>query len=121
MHTPIYIAAYHQSPFGKLGSATVPDIVARAATETCGSIQIDPALVDVGAIGATCNFSLNQQGLLAGLVAMVPGLGGKPIEAVENACASGGQAIVSVIQKLLAGDGNVGIALGYEKMRGADG
>ena len=121
MHTPIYIAAYHQSPFGKLGSATVPDIIARAATETCGSIQIDPALVDVGAIGAACNFSLNQQGLLAGLVAMVPGLGGKPIEAVENACASGGQAIVSVIQKLLAGDGDVGIALGYEKMRGADG
>ena len=121
MHTPIYIAAYHQSPFGKLGSATVPDIIARAATETCAGVSVDPSLVDVGAIGATCNFSLNQQGLLAGLVAMVPGLGGKPIEAVENACASGGQAIVSVIHKLLAGDGDVGIALGYEKMRGADG
>jgi acetyl-CoA C-acetyltransferase len=121
VNTPIYIAAYHQSPFGKLGALPVPDIVSRAATETCLSIEADPAAIDVGAIGATCNFSLNQQGLLAGLVAMVPGLGGKPIEAVENACASGGQAIVSVIRKLLAGEGEVGLALGYEKMRGADG
>ncbi|OFV88803.1 MAG: hypothetical protein A2V74_09400, partial [Acidobacteria bacterium RBG_16_70_10] len=67
------------------------------------------------------NFSLNEQGLLAGLVASVPGLEGKPIEAVENACASGGQAIVSVAQKLLLGEGEVGLALGYEKMRDAEG
>ncbi len=121
MDTPIYIAAYHQSPFGKLGSVSVPDIVGRAVVETCAGAKVDPAAVDVAAIGATCNFSLNQQGLLAGLVAMVPGLASKPIEAVENACASGGQAIVSVIHKLLVGEGDVGLAVGYEKMRGPDG
>jgi acetyl-CoA C-acetyltransferase len=121
VQTPIYIAAYHQSPFGKLGNIGVPDIIARAATETCASVQADPSVVDVGAIGAVCNLALNQQGLLSGLMAMVPGLGGKPIEAVENACASGGQAIISVIHKLLVGEGEVGLALGYEKMRGPDG
>ena len=121
MSTPIYIAAYHQSPFGKLGDVTVPEIVNRAVAETCGSIGADPAAMDVASIGATCNFSLNYQGLLAGLVAMTPGLAGKPIESVENACASGGQAILSVVHKLLAGDGDVGLALGYEKMRGPDG
>ncbi len=46
----------------------------------------------IGAIGTACGFTLNQQGLTAGLMAMVPGLEGKPVEAVENACASGGQA-----------------------------
>jgi len=51
----------------------------------------------------------------------VPGLEGKPIEAVENACATGGQAILSVVHKLLSGLGEVGIAVGYEKMRGPDG
>ena len=60
------------------------------------------------------------QGLLAGLMANTPGLGGKPIEAVENACASGGQAVLSVIQKLQLGLGDTGIALGYEKMRDAE-
>jgi acetyl-CoA C-acetyltransferase len=121
MRSPIYIAAYHQSPFGKLFDASVPDIIRRAVDGVCGEIAIEPRAIDVASIGATCNFSLNAQGLLAGLVAMVPGLEGKPIEAVENACASGGQAVLSVIHKLLVGGGDVGLAVGYEKMRGPDG
>jgi acetyl-CoA C-acetyltransferase len=117
----IYIAAYHQSVFGKLMDASVPDIVARAVRETCQEIRVEPAALDVASIGATCNISLNEQGLLAGLVAEVPGLGAKPIESVENACASGGQAVLSVIQKLQSGLGETGIAVGYEKMRDAFG
>jgi acetyl-CoA acetyltransferase len=117
----VYIAAYHQSKFGKLFDMTLPEIVANAVTETCGEINADPAAMDVGSIGATCNFSLNEQGLLSGLMAMVPGLGAKPIEAVENACASGGQAIISVIQKLQLGLGDVGVAVGFEKMRNDQG
>ena len=77
--------------------------------------------MDVASVAAACNFSLNEQGLLAGLVASTPGLEGKPIEAVENACASGGQAVLSVIQKLQLGLGDAGIAIGYEKMRDAEG
>jgi acetyl-CoA C-acetyltransferase len=118
---PIYIAAYHQSKFGKLLAMTVPEIVAAAVNETYAEIGAEPAAVDVASIGAACNISLNEQGLLSGLMAMAPGLGGKPIESVENACASGGQAVLSVIQKLQLGLGEVGIAVGYEKMRNDDG
>jgi acetyl-CoA C-acetyltransferase len=114
---PVYIAAYHQSVFGKLMDMSVPEIVASAISRTCQEIGTDPSSLDVASIGAACNVSLNEQGLLAGLVAQVPGLGGKPIESVENACASGGQAVLSVIQKLQCGLGETGIALGYEKMR----
>jgi acetyl-CoA C-acetyltransferase len=121
MRKKIYIAAYHQSKFGKLMGMMVPEILKNAVTETCGVVKADPAVVDVAAVGATCNISLNEQGLLGGLVAMVPGLAAKPIESVENACASGGQAIISVIHKLLVGDGEVGLALGCEKLRDAEG
>lgn len=117
----IYIAAYHQSKFGKLLAMTVPEIVKNAIAGVCKEIGAEPSALDVGSIGATCNFSLNEQGLLAGLMAMVPGLEAKPLEAVENACASGGQAVLSVIQKLLLGLGDVGVAVGYEKMRDAEG
>jgi acetyl-CoA C-acetyltransferase len=117
----IYIAAFHQSKFGKLMAMTVPEIVAAAATGTCSEAGADPSVVDVATIGAACNVSLNQQGLLSGLVAMVPGLGAKPIESVENACASGGQAVLAVAQKLQLGLGEVGLALGYEKMRNDEG
>jgi len=113
----IYIAAYHQSPFGKLFELTVPTIIERAVGGACAEIGIDAPAIDVGSIGAACNFTLNEQGLLAGLLASVPGLESKPIEAVENACATGGQAVLSVAHKLQLGLGDVGIAVGFEKMR----
>jgi acetyl-CoA acetyltransferase len=114
---PIYIAAYHQSKFGKLMGMTVPEIVDSAIQGACRQMDAPASSLDVGSIGAACNFSLNRQGLLAGVMAMTPGLAGKPIEAVENACASGGQAVLSVIHKLQLGMGETGIAVGYEKMR----
>jgi acetyl-CoA C-acetyltransferase len=121
MNRRVYIAAYHQSIFGKLLSMSVPEIIANAVEEVCASIDVDPSILDVGSVGAVCNQSLNEQGLLAGLMAMVPGLASKPIESVENACATGGQAIISVIHKLQLGLGDVGIAVGYEKMRNDEG
>lgn len=121
MNKPVYIAAYNQSKFGKLMDMTVPQIVSNAVTGVCEQIKVPPASIDVGAVGSACNFTLNKQGLLSGLVATVPGMAAKPIESVENACASGGQAILSVIYKLQSGVGEVGVAVGYEKMRDNDG
>lgn len=117
----VYIAAYNQSKFGKLMDMTVPQIVSNAINSACLQINIEPKALDVGSIGAACNFTLNKQGLLSGLMAMVPGMEAKPMEAVENACASGGQAVLSVVQKLLLGLGDTGIAVGYEKMRDNEG
>src|SRR5271165_3543910 len=89
MSKPIYIAAYNQSKFGKLMAMNVPQIVRNAIEAVCRQISVTPAAVDVGSIGAACNFTLNKQGLLSGLMAMVPGMESKPMEMVENACASG--------------------------------
>lgn len=113
----IYIAAYHQSGFGKLYDLSVPKIMRRSVEGVCGEIDVPVSELDVASVGATCHISLNRQGLLAGLLADIPGLQGKPIDSVENACASGGLAILSVIQKLQMGWGEIGVAVGYEKMR----
>jgi acetyl-CoA C-acetyltransferase len=121
MNKPVYIAAYNQSKFGKLMDMTVPQIVSNAVTGVCEQIKVAPSSIDLGAVGSACNFTLNKQGLLSGLVATVPGMAAKPIESVENACASGGQAVLSVIYKLLSGVGDVGVAVGYEKMRDNEG
>ncbi|MCP3910618.1 MAG: hypothetical protein GY713_06665, partial [Actinomycetia bacterium] len=74
---PLYIASYHQSPFGKLKELQVPEIVHRAVTGVCDEIDVEPEVIDVGSIASACGFTLNQQGLLSGLMAMVPGLEGK--------------------------------------------
>ena len=117
----IYIASYHQSKFGKLMGMTVPQILNNAIEGACREIGAEASALDVGSVAATCNIPLNEQGLLAGLMAETPGMEAKPIEAVENACASGGQAVLSVVQKLLLGMGDTGIAVGFEKMRDAEG
>lgn len=118
---PIYVVGYHQSPFGKLGAMTVPEIVHKAIDGLAASATVSMDNVDVASVGSMLAPVLLEQTLLAGVVAMEPGLGGKSIETVENACATGGQAVLSVVNKLLLGDGEVGLALGFEKMRDADG
>ncbi|HEX4321216.1 MAG TPA: thiolase family protein [Acidobacteriaceae bacterium] len=118
---PIYIAAYHQSKFGKLLTLTQEQMIFDAVMGVCAEIGVTPELIDSGSIAAACNFSLHQQGLMAGLLAGVPGMAAKPIEAVENACASGGQAVLSGIMKLQAGVGETAIAVGIEKMRDNEG
>jgi acetyl-CoA C-acetyltransferase len=114
---PIYIAAYHQSKFGKLLAATQEEMIASAVAGVCAEIGCATSALDSGSIAAACNFSLHRQGLMAGLLAGVEGLAGKPLEAVENACASGGQAVLSGIYKLQAGLGETALAVGLEKMR----
>jgi acetyl-CoA C-acetyltransferase len=118
---PIYIAAYHQSKFGKLFASTQEEMIAQAVAGVCAEIGVTASEIDCGAIAAACNFSLHQQGLMAGLLAGVDGLAAKPLEAVENACASGGQAVLSGIYKLQAGLGETAIAVGIEKMRDDEG
>ncbi len=117
----IFIAAYHQSRFGKLWELTVPEILRRAVDGCCREIGVPAEALDCASVGAACNFTLNEQGLLAGLLAETPGLAGKPMEAVENACASGGQAVLSIAHRMLAGLADTGIAVGFEKMRDAEG
>jgi len=100
---------------------TQEQMIAAAVAGVCGEIGVSASEMDSGSIAAACNFSLHQQGLLAGLLAGVEGMAAKPLEAVENACASGGQAVLSGIYKLQAGLGETAIAVGIEKMRDDDG
>ncbi len=117
----IYIAAYHQSKFGKLFALSQSEMIAAAVAGVCAEIGVTPHQLDVASIASACNFSLHRQGLMAGLLAGVEGLAGKPMEAVENACASGGQAVLSGIYKLQSGLGETALAVGLEKMRDAEG
>ena len=42
---------------------SVPTIIRQAVEGACGEIGVEPKAMDVGSIGAVCNFSLNEQGL----------------------------------------------------------
>ena len=118
---PIYIAAYQQSKFGKLLGMTVPEILRRAAEETCTSVKAErrPSTSPRSAPSAT-------YAQRAGAPFRAPRDDSRASKAsrsraVENACATGGQAILAVASKLMLGEGDVGLAVGFEKMRDAEG
>src|ERR1039457_5746843 len=82
---------------------TVPRIVDAAIQGACRQIGTEPAALDVGSVAAACNFSLNEQGLLAGLMAETPGMAGKSIERVDRKSVAAASNFSLNEQGLLAG------------------
>lgn len=119
--TRIYAVAYHQSKFGKLYDTTLEQMLHSAAAAVLEQAGAGPDVVDAVSLAGCCTPLLNQQLLLSGLLADAPGFAGKQIHTVENACASGGQAILDVVARLKSGMADVGMAIGVEKMRQDDG
>jgi len=50
---PVFVAAYHPSPFGELMGMSVPEIVANAVSGTCRQIGVEARALDVASIGVT--------------------------------------------------------------------
>ncbi len=115
----IYLARYAQSPFGKLGNYPVDDMIRDAGSK--GLEDLDRAGVDHIAIAGLLTPLLNDQSLLAGLVAMDPAYTGKSIKGVGNACDSGGLTVLDCAAQILAGLAHVGLAVGVEKMHPLEG
>jgi len=117
----VYLVGYHQSKFGKLYDITLEDMFKNAALGVLENVGGSAEDVDTVSVAALCAPLLQEQCLLSGLVAMIPGFGNKMIDTAENACSSGGQAVLNVIYRLLTGTADIGMAIGVEKMRKDDG
>lgn len=116
---PLYLVRYAQSPFGKLGNITVESMIRAAGAE--GLDDLDRTQVDHVAVTGLLTPVLNDQFLLAGLVAMDPAYTNKSIRGVGNACDSGGLAVLDCAAQILAGQAHVGLAVGVEKMHPLEG
>jgi acetyl-CoA C-acetyltransferase len=119
--TRVFVVGYNQSKFGKLMDISIEHMLRDAAMPVLEKAGVSPAVVDTVSVAGLCTPLLNDQYLLSGLMAMAPGFGAKGIDSAENACASGGQAILNVVARLKAGLADVGMAVGVEKMRDAEG
>ena len=117
----VFAVAYHQSAFGKLMDTTLERMISESIGGVLQQAGASADLVDTACLAGCCTGVLNDQMLLSGMGAMVPGMSGKMIDTAENACASGGQAIINVAARLKSGMADVGIAVGLEKMRDSQG
>ncbi len=82
---------------------------------------VDRSKVDHIAVAGLLTPIVNEQSLIAGLVAMDPVYANLSIKGVANACDSGGLAVLDCATQILAGLAHVGLAIGIEKMHPLEG
>lgn len=101
---------------GSFSDVSAVDLGAVASKGALERSKVDPSLIDQVVIGNVIQSS-KDAGYLARHVALKAGA---PIDApaltVNRLCGSGMQAVISVAQFLLLGDGNIGLAGGTENM-----
>jgi acetyl-CoA C-acetyltransferase len=115
----LYLAKYAQSPFGKLGNYPIESMIKDAGLQELE--DIDRGAIEHIAIAGLLTPTLNQQLLIAGLVAMDPSYTAKSIKGVANACDSGGLAVLDCATVILAEQAHIGLAIGIEKMHPLEG
>lgn len=108
-----------QTAFGEFPDLGVKELFARAFQEMLQSVDkgIDPGQIQQAYIGSLSAGNGFQLGQLAPLLMGHVGLPGIPALRVENACASGGFALYAAINAIAAGQCDLVLAAGVEKMR----
>lgn len=117
----IYVVGVGMTPFGRMLDRDM---------KTLSRMAVEAALADAGAQKADvesvyfANASqghMERQHMIRGeIVLREMGIGGIPVVNVENACASGSTAFSLATTFLKAGEGDVALALGAEKMFSTD-
>lgn len=114
----VAIVGSSQTRFGDLPDSSIKELFASAFRHLLVSVDkgIDPQQIEAAYIG-TLGVGGFQLGLSAALLTSFVGLPGIPAFRVENACASGGFALLGAIYDVASGAHDVVLAGGVEKMR----
>ena len=117
----VYVVGTAHTKFGKLDGKSIYDLINEAGKSVFENSPVEPK--DIGGIWLA-NFNapvLNNQNHLAPLVLDISSeLRFKPATSVENACASGMTAVKQAVNALNAGEIDIALVIGVEKMTGLD-
>ncbi len=110
----IYILGINMTKFGKHPDKDTVDLAAEAALAALKDGGV--TMKDMGVMAAGCLFG---EGSVAQLIQKQIGQTGIPAYNVSNACATGATALRTVIMAIKAGECDMGLAVGVEKLAGA--
>lgn len=112
------VIGHGQTSFGRLDGVSLMDLATAATREAMGSASIGPADVDGLFFGTFASLALGGQGLPAAVLSERLGLGDVPAVSLEGACASGSLAFRHAVRAIEAGEIEVAVVAGAEKMTG---
>ncbi|WP_424018890.1 thiolase family protein [Halorientalis pallida] len=107
-------------PFGERFELGYYDMIGRAYREATSHVDhgIDDADVDAAWLGTAYGTLSNDAEIVSGArLSEATGLQGIPITRVENACATGSDAVRNAAAAVQAGQADVAVVVGAEKMR----
>lgn len=112
----ISIVGSGHTKFGRLDALNLEDLIVQAATEALTEANLPASEVDAVYLGHF-NSGLVPDAFASSLIHQVsPDLRFKPATRCENACASGAAAIFSAMNAINAGEAEVVLVVGAEKM-----
>jgi acetyl-CoA acyltransferase len=111
----LWILGIHMTKFGKHPDLDVVDLASRAALAALADGGVDMRQMGVLAAGNL----LGGAGSIGQLVQKQVGQTGIPVFNVANACATGATALRTVCMAIKAGEADMGLAVGVEKLSGA--
>ena len=114
MADDIYILGIRMTKFGKHPDKDTVDLAAEAAMAALADGGV--TMKDMGILAAGC---LMGQGGIGQQIQKQVGQTGIPVYNVSNACATGATALRTAIMAIKAGETDLGLAVGVEKLAGA--
>ncbi len=113
----IYVCGVGHTPFGRYPDKSMKDLTKEAVTAALEDAGAEMSQVESAYFASTTAGPLQGQHSIAGQISLrAMGFEGIPIFNMENACASGSSAFQLAAQFLKAGEGEVALAVGVEKM-----
>ncbi len=110
----VYILGIKMTKFGKHPDKDVVDLAAEAAMTALADGGVTMADMQILAAG-----NLMGRGAIGQAIQKQIGQTGIPVYNVSNACATGATALRTVIMSIKAGESDMGLAVGVEKLAGA--
>jgi acetyl-CoA acyltransferase len=111
----VWILGIHMTKFGKHPTMDLVDLASEAVLGALGDAGVE--MKDMGVIGAGC--LMGASGGIGQQLQKQLGQTGIPVYNVANACATGATALRVACMAVKAGEADMGLAFGVEKLSGA--
>lgn len=117
----IYVVGVGMTPFGRMLDTDMKTLARNAVDAALGDAGLGKPDIEGAFFANASQGHMERQHMIRGEILLREmGIGGIPVVNVENACASGSSAFHLAVTFLKAGEGDVALALGAEKMFSTD-
>lgn len=117
MMDTIYVVGVGMTPFGRMPDTSIKQMTQEAVDGALADAGVTADALEAAYFANASQGHMENQHMIRGQIALRSmGIGGIPVVNIENACASGSTALNLAINFLKAGEGDIAVAVGAEKL-----